>query len=227
MYENIGELENKIDYHFKDISLLKQALTHSSFVNEQKINKVQCYERVEYLGDAVLELVSSDYFFRNHPDENEGSLTKMRAAAVCEQALDITANDLDLGSYMVFGRGERLSGGNKRASIVADCVEAIIGAIYLDSGLDEAKRFIMSFVLNNLDKKRLFYDAKSVLQEKVQMNKNAVLSYELVKEEGPEHDKSFTFDVKLDGKVIGTGCGKNKKGAQQQAAYNALLNIQD
>ena len=227
MYENIGELENKIDYHFKDISLLKQALTHSSFVNEQKINKVQCYERVEYLGDAVLELVSSDYFFRNHPDENEGSLTKMRAAAVCEQALDITANDLDLGSYMVFGRGERLSGGNKRASIVADCVEAIIGAIYLDSGLDEAKRFIMSFVLNNLDKKRLFYDAKSVLQEKVQMNKNAVLSYELVKEEGPEHDKVFTFDVKLDGKVIGTGCGKNKKGAQQQAAYNALLNIQD
>ena len=227
MYENIGELENKIDYHFKDISLLKQALTHSSFVNEQKINKVQCYERVEYLGDAVLELVSSDYFFRNHPDENEGSLTKMRAAAVCEQALDITANDLELGSYMVFGRGERLSGGNKRASIVADCVEAIIGAIYLDSGLDEAKRFIMSFVLNNLDKKRLFYDAKSVLQEKVQMNKNAVLSYELVKEEGPEHDKVFTFDVKLDGKVIGTGCGKNKKGAQQQAAYNALLNIQD
>ena len=179
MYENIGELENKIDYHFKDISLLKQALTHSSFVNEQKINKVQCYERVEYLGDAVLELVSSDYFFRNHPDENEGNLTKMRAAAVCEQALDITANDLELGSYMVFGRGERLSGGNKRASIVADCVEAIIGAIYLDSGLDEAKRFIMSFVLNNLDKKRLFYDAKSVLQEKVQMNKNAVLSYEL------------------------------------------------
>ena len=227
MYENIGELENKIDYHFKDISLLKQALTHSSFVNEQKINKVQCYERVEYLGDAVLELVSSDYFFRNHPDENEGSLTKMRAAAVCEQALDITANDLDLGSFMVFGRGERQSGGNKRASIVADCVEAIIGAIYLDSGLDEAKRFIMSFVLNNLDKKRLFYDAKSVLQEKVQMNKNAVLSYELVKEEGPEHDKVFTFDVKLDGKVIGTGCGKNKKGAQQQAAYNALLNIQD
>ena len=227
MYENIGELENKIDYHFKDISLLKQALTHSSFVNEQKINKVQCYERVEYLGDAVLELVSSDYFFRNHPDENEGSLTKMRAAAVCEQALDITANDLELGSYMVFGRGERLSGGNKRASIVADCVEAMIGAIYLDSGLDEAKRFIMSFVLNNLDKKRLFYDAKSVLQEKVQMNKNAVLSYELVKEEGPEHDKVFTFDVKLDGKVIGTGCGKNKKGAQQQAAYNALLNIQD
>ena len=227
MFENISELEEKIGYVFKDKSLIKQALTHSSFVNEQKINKTECYERIEFLGDAVLELVSSDFFYRENPNTSEGDLTKMRAAAVCEQALDIAAKDLNLGEYMVFGRGEKQNGGSVRASIIADCVEAVIGAIYLDSSIKEATDFIMKFVLNDLDNKRLFYDAKSILQEKAQENKNVSLIYELVGEEGPEHDKNFTYKVLLDSKEIGIGTGKNKKSAQQNAAYDALLKIQE
>ncbi|MCR5654029.1 MAG: ribonuclease III [Lachnospiraceae bacterium] len=223
-YERLGELEERIGYHFKDISLLRQAMTHSSFSNEQKMNRFPHYERVEYLGDAVLEMVSSDYFYHAYPKEPEGKLTKLRAAAVCEQALAITARDLDLGGFMVFGRGEAHSGGSCRESIIADAVEAVIGAIYLDGGIDEARRFIHTFVLNDLDKKRLFYDAKSILQEKVQEMKTAVLEYELIKEEGPEHDKRFVVEARLNGHVIGVGEGKNKKSAQQQAAFDALDN---
>ena len=158
-------LEKEIAYSFKDKSLLKQALTHSSFSNEQRIRKWKNYERIEFLGDAVLELVSSDYFYHTFPEETEGNLTKMRAAAVCEQALAITARQLKLGSYMIFGKGEEASGGRERESIIADAVEAVIGAIYLDSGIEKAREFIHRFVLNDLEHKRLFYYAKSILQE--------------------------------------------------------------
>lgn len=219
----LEELEGKIGYCFKNKELLKQALTHSSFSNEQKINKWKNYERIEYLGDAVLELISSDYFYHMYPEETEGNLTKMRASAVCEQALAITARELKLGSYMVFGKGEEQNGGRERESIIADAVEAVIGAIYLDGGLEEAKGFIDHFVLNDLENKRLFYDAKSILQERVQEAKSGVLAYELIKEEGPEHEKNFVMVAKLDDKVIGTGQGKSKKTAQQHAAYDALL----
>lgn len=221
-YDRLGELEERIGYRFRDPALLRQAMTHSSFTNEQRNGDFPHYERVEYLGDAVLEMVSSDYFYHAYPGEPEGELTKRRASAVCEQALAITARDLALGSFMVFGKGEAHTGGSDRDSIIADAVEALIGAIYLDSGIDEARRFIHTFVLNDLDKKRLFYDAKSILQEKVQEIKDAALCYELVREEGPEHDKSFVMNAVLNGKVIGTGTGKNKKSAQQQAAYDAL-----
>lgn len=220
---SLEELEKKIGYHFQDINLLRQALTHSSFSNEQKIHKWKNYERIEFLGDAVLELVSSDFFYHTYPEETEGNLTKMRAAAVCEQALAITARELMLGSYMVFGKGEEQNGGRERESIIADAVEAVIGAIYLDAGIDEATKFINRFVLNDLENKRLFYDAKSILQERLQEVKAGELTYELVREEGPEHEKVFVMEALLNGKVIGTGQGKSKKAAQQHAAYDALL----
>ena len=219
----LDNLENEIGYQFKDKSLLKQALTHSSFSNEQKIRKWKNYERIEFLGDAVLELVSSDYFYRTYPEETEGNLTKMRAAAVCEQALAITARQLKLGSYMIFGKGEEANGGRERESIIADAVEAVIGAIYLDASLEEAKKFIYRFVLNDLDHKRLFYDAKSILQEHIQETKAGELVYELIREEGPEHDKLFVVEARLNDVTIGSGEGKSKKTAQQHAAYDALL----
>lgn len=221
--KELDNLEKEIGYQFKDRSLLKQALTHSSFSNEQKILKWKNYERIEFLGDAVLELVSSDYFYRTYPEETEGNLTKMRAAAVCEQALAVTARQLKLGSHMIFGKGEEANGGRERESIIADAVEAVIGAIYLDSSLDEAKKFIYRFVLNDLDHKRLFYDAKSILQEHIQETKAGELVYELIREEGPEHDKLFVMEARLNGVTIGYGEGKSKKTAQQHAAYDALL----
>lgn len=221
--KELDNLENEIGYQFKDKSLLKQALTHSSFSNEQKIRKRKNYERIEFLGDAVLELVSSDYFYRTYPEETEGNLTKMRAAAVCEQALAITARQLKLGSYMIFGKGEEANGGRERESIIADAVEAVIGAIYLDASLEEAKKFIYRFVLNDLDHKRLFYDAKSILQEHIQETKAGELVYELIREEGPEHDKLFVVEARLNDVTIGSGEGKSKKTAQQHAAYDALL----
>ena len=221
--KELDNLENEIGYQFKDKSLLKQALTHSSFSNEQKIRKRKNYERIEFLGDAVLELVSSDYFYRTYPEETEGNLTKMRAAAVCEQALAITARQLKLGSYMIFGKGEEANGGRERESIIADAVEAVIGAIYLDESLEEARKFICRFVLNDLDHKRLFYDAKSILQEHVQETKAGELVYELIREEGPEHDKLFVVEARLNDVTIGSGEGKSKKAAQQHAAYDALL----
>lgn len=221
--KELDNLENEIGYQFKDKRLLKQALTHSSFSNEQKIRKRKNYERIEFLGDAVLELVSSDYFYRTYPEETEGNLTKMRAAAVCEQALAITARQLKLGSYMIFGKGEEANGGRERESIIADAVEAVIGAIYLDESLEEARKFIYRFVLNDLDHKRLFYDAKSILQEHVQETKAGELVYELIREEGPEHDKLFVVEARLNDVTIGSGEGKSKKTAQQHAAYDALL----
>lgn len=221
--KELDNLENEIGYQFKDKSLLKQALTHSSFSNEQKIRKWKNYERIEFLGDAVLELVSSDFFYRTYPEETEGNLTKMRAAAVCEQALAITARQLKLGSYMIFGKGEEANGGRERESIIADAVEAVIGAIYLDESLEEAKKFIYRFVLNDLDHKRLFYDAKSILQEHIQETKAGELVYELIREEGPEHDKLFVVEARLNDVTIGSGEGKSKKAAQQHAAYDALL----
>lgn len=216
-------LQEKIGYQFHNEGLLKQAVTHSSYANEQKIRKAPNYERVEFLGDAVLELISSEYFYHQYPDVPEGKLTKMRASSVCEQALAITARQLELGSFLLLGKGEEATGGRERESIIADAVEAIIGAIYLDGGFDEAKKFIHNFVLNDLATKQLFYDAKSILQEEVQNRKLGVLSYELLKEEGPEHDKAFYVAALLNGEQIGTGVGHNKKAAEQKAAYQAML----
>lgn len=223
----LSGLQEKIGYRFRDETLIKQAMTHSSFANEQKIRKLSNYERVEFLGDAVLELVSSEFFYYKYPDMSEGKLTKMRASSVCEQALAITARQLKVGSYMLFGKGEEATGGRDRDSIIADAVEALIGAIYLDGGIEEAKRFIHNFVLNDLENKQLFYDAKSILQELIQNHKMGELLYELDGEEGPEHDKSFFVSAYMNGEKIGSGVGHNKKAAEQNAAYEALLKYRE
>lgn len=224
---NFMELQQKIGYQYHDQSLLKQAMTHTSFANEQKINKLLSYERIEFLGDAVLEMISSEFFYFTYPDMPEGQLTKLRASSVCEQALAITARQLELGNYLLLGKGEEMTGGRDRDSIIADAVEAVIGSIYLDGGIEPAKEFILKFVLNDLEKKQLFYDAKSILQEMVQTNKLGVMQYELIGEEGPDHDKIFKVQLLLNKKVVGYGEGRSKKLAEQQAAYMALLQFEE
>lgn len=218
------ELENKIEYHFKNKAFLKQALTHSSFANEQKINKFEDYERLEFLGDAVLELVSSDFLFHENPRLPEGQLTKMRASMVCEPALAFCAREFGLEEYILLGRGEEMTGGRKKDSIVSDVMEAVIGAIYLDSGMEAAKAYIHRFILSDLEHKQLFYDAKTILQERVQ-RQGGTLRYVLIREEGPDHDKVFVVEARLDDERIGAGLGRTKKSAEQQAAYEALLSV--
>lgn len=220
--EELKKLEEKIGYEFKEKRLIKQALTHSSFSNEQKINKFKNYERLEFLGDAVLELLSSRFFFETYPDMSEGQMTRLRSSMVCEPALAFCARDLSLGDYILLGKGEEATGGRRRDSIISDVMEAVIGAIYLDGGIEEADRFVKKFILSDLENKQLFYDSKTILQEKVQKEgKN--LSYELVSEYGPDHDKIFVVEAVIDGITAGKGQGRNKKSAEQQAAYQVLL----
>lgn len=224
---NFNELEEKIGYSFKNKNLLRQALTHSSFANEQKINKSGDYERLEFLGDAVLEVVSSEFLFHKYPDLPEGQLTKLRASMVCEPSLAFCARDIDLGTYILFGKGEEATGGRGRESITSDVMEALIGAIFLDSGIEKAKEHINRFILSDLENKVLFYDSKSTLQEIMQGKLKKEFEYVLVGENGPEHDKVFIVDVVVDGSALGTGKGRTKKAAEQQAAYEALLKLRE
>ena len=223
--EALKELQEKIGYQFRDETLLKQALTHSSFANEQKINKLGNYERLEFLGDAVLELVTSEFLFNENKDMPEGQLTRLRASMVCEPALAYCARDIRLGSYILLGKGEEATGGRKRDSIISDVMEAVIGAIFLDGGIENAKKYIYRFVLSDLEDKILFMDSKTLLQEEIQKNNTAQLRFELVGETGPDHDKEFRVEAYLDEKLIGTGVGRTKKAAEQQAAYEALVRI--
>lgn len=217
------ELEKKIGYTFQNRALLKQAVTHSSFANEQKINRQKHYERLEFLGDAVLELVSSDFLFQTHPEMPEGQLTKLRASMVCEPALAYCAKDLTLDGYIQLGKGEEATGGRYRDSIVSDVMEAVIGAIYLDGGMEPARTYIHRFILSDLENKQLFLDSKTNLQEYMQQNLKKEFHYRLVEESGPEHDKVFLVEVVMEEKVLGRGKGRTKKAAEQQAAYEALL----
>lgn len=221
--EILEELEEKIGYHFEDKKLLRQALTHSSYANEMKINKYDDYERLEFLGDAVLELVTSDFLFRKRKENSEGRLTKLRASIVCEPALAFCAREISLEQYILLGKGEEATGGRGRDSIVSDVMESVIGAIYLDGGLEKASAFIQRFVLSDLEHKQLFYDAKTKLQEIIQQENNGTLRYKLVKEEGPQHDKIFDVEAYVGEKLVGAGSGHSKKAAEQQAAYQALL----
>lgn len=221
--ETFSGLEEIIGYQFKDKKLLRQALTHSSYANEMKINKFDDYERLEFLGDAVLELVSSDFLFREQEETAEGELTKMRASMVCEPALAYCAREFSLDKYILLGKGEEATGGRTRDSIVSDVMEAVIGAIYLDGGLAEASGFIHRFILSDLEHKQLFYDAKTILQELAQQENGVGVRYELVREEGPQHDKTFEVEAYIGEKHVGWGVGHSKKAAQQQAAYQALL----
>lgn len=221
--ESIYELEKQIEYCFRTKALLKQALTHSSFVNEQRIRKLPDYERLEFLGDAVLELTTSDFLFRNFPDVREGELTKRRASIVCGSSLAQCAENIGIGQYILMGRGEESTGGRRKENILSDVMEAVIGAIYLDGGFDKAVAFIHRSVLADSKDRRLFYDSKTLLQEYVQREKGAVLDYTLIDEYGPDHNREFVVEARVNGKAVGKGTGKTKKAAEQQAAYEALL----
>lgn len=219
----LEQLEEKIGYQYKNKGLLKEALTHSSFANEQKINKSKDYERLEFLGDAVLELISSEFLFRTNPDMPEGKLTRTRASMVCEPALAYCARDLELNQYIRLGKGEEMTGGRFRDSIISDAMEAVIGSLYLDGGFSAAHDFIHKFILSDLENKILFYDAKTVLQEMIQETPGGSLEYKLLKEEGPDHDKCFWVEAYVNGEALTKGSGRTKKAAEQQAAYEAIL----
>ena len=219
----LEELENKLGYHFHDRRLLEHALCHSSYANERHWDKLMNNERLEFLGDAVLELATSEYLYQNYPTMPEGEATRTRASIVCEQTLALCARDLGLGEWLMLGKGEELTGGRDRDSITSDAMEALLGAIYLDGGFANAKEFVHRFILNDIEHKKLFYDSKTILQEQIQSETEEPIHYELVKEEGPDHNKRFTVNVVLGEKVLGSGSGRTKKAAEQEAAYRALL----
>ena len=219
----LRELEEIIGYTFKQEGLLRQALTHSSFANEKHMKKLSDNERLEFLGDAVLEVVSSEFLFANYPKLPEGDLTKLRASIVCEPTLALCTREISLGKLLYLGKGENQTGGRERKSILSDALEAVIGAIYLDGGFEPARAFIHRFILTDIENKKLFYDSKTILQEVVQGNYEESLHYELLAEEGPDHDKRFRVAAKIGDRQIGEGSGHTKKAAEQEAAYQALL----
>ncbi len=225
MNEQLKELEEKISYHFQDKHLLAQALTHSSYANEHRLDHNHCNERLEFLGDAVLEIVTSDFLYHKYTEKPEGDLTKIRASIVCEPTLAYCAEAINLGSYLFLGKGEDATGGRNRNSVVSDAMEAVIGAIYLDGGFASAKEYIHRFILNDIEHKQLFYDSKTILQEMVQSRQAEALSYEILKEEGPDHNKSFEVCAKIGDTEIGRGMGRTKKAAEQVAAYNGILKL--
>ena len=218
-------LENKIGYIFNDKELLQSALMHSSYTNERRLPKYKCNERLEYLGDAVLELVSSEYIFSTNETMPEGEMTKLRASIVCEPSLALCARDIHLGDFLLLGKGEEATGGRHRDSVTSDALEALIGAIYLDGGFASAKEFIKKVVLNDLENKKLFYDSKTILQELVQGHFTEALSYHLVKEEGPDHNKSFVVEAYIGETSYCQGSGRTKKAAEQEAAYHTILEL--
>ena len=219
-------LEQIIGYTFRNKKLLKQALTHSSYANEKKLGKLGCNERLEFLGDAVLELVSSDVLYAKFPQIPEGELTKKRASLVCEPSLAYCARQFDLPKYLLLGRGEDMTGGRMRDSIVSDATEALLGAIYLDGGFEKAREFVLKFILNDMEHKQLFYDSKTILHELVQEKGRQTVEYVLTKETGPDHNKQFSVDVLINGTPAGSGTGHTKKAAEQAAAYQAIRGYQ-
>lgn len=223
--ESIRAFEEKIGYEFKDKTYIQTALTHSSFANEHK--EFNYNERLEFLGDSILGLVVSDYLFRARNDLPEGKLTRLRANVVCEESLSVVARKINLGDHLFLGKGEKTSGGSDRDSILADATEAVIAAIYLDGGFDQAKDFILSNLRDTIAKNidgNIFRDYKTILQEIIQGN-NGKISYKLVGESGPDHNKEFEMQVKCGQDTIGIGKGKNKKEAEKEAARDALVKM--
>lgn len=223
---NYDELEKKIGYKFKDVSHLDIAFTHKSYANELMVKSRESYERYEFLGDAILEFLVSRFLFDEYKEKAEGELTKLRASLVCEFTLSKISRELKLGQYGFFSKGEKLSGGSNRDSILCDMFESLLGAIYRDGGLDEADRFVRTFLLTDIEHKKLFYDSKTRLQEYAQKNSYKI-SYNLLNEEGPEHDKTFYVEVLVGDKISANGKGHSRKTAEQTAAFNALKEIND
>ena len=218
-------LQNRIKYQFKDKSILAISVTHSSYANEMRDKSGVSNERLEFLGDSVLGVVVSEYIYKTFQQLPEGELTKIRAALVCESSLYNFAKRIDLGNYLLLGKGEEQSGGRERASILSDAFEALIAAIYLDGGLDPARKFILYFVIKEIKELKqdpVFKDYKTALQEIVQKNKQEILKYVLVNESGPDHEKVFKVQVHLNSNVIGEGNGRSKKEAEQNAAKQVL-----
>ena len=218
----LQQLEKAIGYEFRDKSLLAMALVHSSFSNEHKKEQIPNNERLEFLGDAALELASSRYLYEHFPDEPEGVLSRRRAAIVCEPSLAECARTVGLGRHLQLGKGEEKNNGRERDSLLSDAFEAVIGAMFLDGGFTVAERFVRRFVMEKMTDKPVYSDSKTALQETVQSSLTDSICYELLSEEGPEHNKTFTVEVKIGGLPYGTGSGHNKKIAEQEAAAAAL-----
>ncbi len=218
----MNELENRIHYTFKNKKLLHEALSHSSYANEGK--RTRSNERLEFLGDSVLSIIVAKHLFTHYTHLPEGELTKLRASLVCEKSLYEFASSFGLGEFLLLGKGEEMTGGRERPSIIADAFEALLAAIYLDGGMDEARKFVLQFIPEHLNPKQAkgLSDYKTTLQEIVQQNKEEKIEYVLIEETGPDHDKTFVVEVHLNSNVIGTGRGKSKKQAEQFAAKEAL-----
>ncbi|MFZ5986906.1 MAG: ribonuclease III [Bacillota bacterium] len=228
LMERINNLERVIKYTFKDKKNLALALTHSSYANESKNERLDSNERLEFLGDTVLNMVISENIYNNYSHLTEGEMTKFRANVVCESSLVKCAHNLDIGNYLLLGKGEENTGGRTRSSILSDAVEAIIGAIYIDGGIESAKSFIldhMSKLVCESINGKIFMDYKTQLQEIVQKTNDRKITYEIIEEKGPDHSKVFVSQVKVDDKVLGTGEGRTKKEAEQMAAKSSLRNI--
>ncbi len=222
---NLEEFERKIEYTFSDKSLLVLALTHSSYANEIKKGKHENNERLEFLGDAVLDMVVSEYMYRHFPKMPEGELTKLRAAVVCEGSLAELSRKLGVGRCLLLGKGEESTGGRNRDSILADAFESIIGAICIDGGMEAATKHIMRFMVDQIEHTKNNFrslDCKTHLQEVIQKISKVPLKYAIVDEQGPDHNKVFVAEVTHDGRVLGKGSGRSKKEAEQSAANNAL-----
>ena len=222
---NIEKLENSIGYHFKNKALLKKALTHTSYAYE---NNLQSNEKLEFLGDSVLEFISSKYIYNNYPNLREGEMTKVRATVVCEESLYRVAKKHNFSDFLYLGKSERKSDGGKRPAILEDTTEAVIAAIYLDGGIEEAEKFIVENLKEKIEEATKHVgdkDYKTVLQEKLQVNGAVDIEYKIIKEMGPDHDKTFEAELEIDGKHVANGIGKSKKAAQMQAAKKALETI--
>lgn len=221
----IEDLEKMIEYQFKDENWIIEALTHSSFSNESRKHNLTNNERLEFLGDAILDLIISDYIFKKYPNMPEGELTKLRASIVCEPSLADAALNMNLGDFIYLGKGEELSGGRERTSILADTFEALLGAIYLDGKMDSAISFVQRNLIPSIEvikNNNMYMDYKTLLQEQIQKTSSSPIEYYTINETGPDHNKEFSVEVRHDGVILGQGKGKSKKEAEQNAAFNAL-----
>ena len=227
MNKELDSFQKTIGYTFNNIHLLENALTHSSYINENKEreSEIEDNERLEFFGDAIIEFYVSEYLYLHHKDVPEGDLTRMRASLVCEQSLAECSRQINLGEYLRMGKGEELSGGRDRASIISDAFEAVTASIYLDSGRTAAEEFILENLIRKMEHRTIFYDAKTRLQEIVQQSGSHLLKYEVISEDGPSHKKVFVTAVYLDDTEIGRGSGSSKKNAQQEAAMAAIKKI--